>query len=113
MAAKLGARKPWYQSRARMLAEVGPFEITKVIPAQECYIDKPTLQAYNMGVFTGTFKTEDDKVWSVTILPEEIRQIQVHADAMAIYTKVGLESYFSLPAWGMDVQKAHQLLSTL
>ena len=107
MAAKSGARKPWYQSRARMLAEVGPYEITKIVPTQECYIDKPTLQSYNIGVFTGTFKTEDEKVWSVTILPEEIRQIQVHTDAMAIYTKVGLESYFSLPAWGMDVQKAH------
>ena len=49
----------------------------------------------------------------MTILPEEIRQIQVHTDAMAIYTKVGLESYFSLPAWGMDVQKACQLITTL
>ena len=56
-----------------MLAEVGPYEITKIVPAQECYIDKQTLQAYNIKVFTGTFKTEEDKVWSVTILPEEIR----------------------------------------
>ena len=105
MAAKSNARKPWYQSRVSMFAQEWAYEITKIVPAQECYIDKPTLQAYNIGVFTGTFKTEDDKVWSVTILPEEIRQIQVHTDAMAIYTKVGLESYFSLPAWGMDVQK--------
>ena len=113
MAAKSGARKPWYQSRARMLAEVGPYKIAKIVPAQECYIDKPTLQAYNIGVFIGTFKTEEDKVWSVTISPEEIRQTQVHTDAMAIHTKVGLESYFSLPAWGMDVQKAHQLITSL
>ena len=113
MAAKSGARKPWYQSTARMLTEVGPYKITKIVPSQECYRDKQTLQAYNIGVFTSTFKIEEDKVWSVTILPEEIRQIQVHTDAMAIYTKVGLESYFSLPAWGMDVQKAHQLITTL
>ena len=32
---------------------------------------------------------------------------------MAIYTKVGLESYFSLPSWGMDVLRAHQLITTL
>ena len=43
MAAKSSARKPWYQSKARMLAEVGPFEITKIVPAQECYVDKQTL----------------------------------------------------------------------
>ena len=73
MAAKFGARKPWYQSKARMLAEVRLFEITKIILAQECYVDKQTLQAYNIGVFTGTFKTEEDKVWTVTILPEEFR----------------------------------------
>ena len=96
MAAKSGARKPWYPSKARMLAKVGPFQITKIVPTQECYVDKQTLQAYNIGVFTGTFKTEEEKVWTVTILPEEFRQIQVHADAMAIYDKVGLESYFSL-----------------
>ena len=61
MAAKSGAQKTWYQSRARMLAKVGPYEITKIVPAQECYIDKQTLQAYNIRVFTGTFKTEEDK----------------------------------------------------
>ena len=73
MAAKSGARKPWYQSRARMLAEVVPYKITKIVPAQECYIDKQTLQAYNIRGFTDTFKTKEDKVWSVTILTEEIR----------------------------------------
>ena len=56
-----------------MLAKVGPHEITKIVPAQECYIHKQKLQAYNIGVFTSTFKTEEDKVWSVTILPKEIR----------------------------------------
>ena len=64
-------------------------------------------------MFTGTFKTKEDNIWRVTILLEEFRQIQVHADAMAIYTKVGLEFYFSLPSWGMDVLRAHQLITTL
>ena len=32
---------------------------------------------------------------------------------MAIYTKVGRESYLSLPEWGMDVQRAHQLITSL
>ena len=45
-----------------MLAKVGPFKITKIVPAQECYVDKKTLQAYNIGVFTGTFKTKEDKI---------------------------------------------------
>ena len=47
------------------------------------------------------------------ILPEEFRSIQMHADAMSIYNKVGLERYFSLPTWGTDVMRAYQLLSTL
>ena len=42
--------------------QVGPFEITKIVLAQECYVDKKTLQAYNLRVFTGTFKTKDDKI---------------------------------------------------
>ena len=71
MATKSRARKPWYQSKARLLVEVGPFKITKIVPAQECYVDKQTLQVYNIGVFTSTFKTEEDKVWTVTILPKE------------------------------------------
>ena len=69
MASKSGARKPWYQSKARLLVEVGPFEINKIVPTQECYVDKQTLQAYNIGVFTVTFKTKEEKVWTVTILP--------------------------------------------
>ena len=71
MVAKSSARKPWYQSTARLLAEVGPCKIRKIVPAQECYVDNQTLQAYNIGVFTGNFKTEEDKIWTVTILPEE------------------------------------------
>ena len=62
MAAKSGAQRPWYQSRAKLLAEVEPFKITKIVPVQECYVDKQTLQAYNIAVFIGTFKTEEDKV---------------------------------------------------
>ena len=62
------ARKPWYQSKARLLAEVGPFEITKIIPTQECYVDKQTLQAYSLGVFIGTYKIEEEIVWAITIL---------------------------------------------
>ena len=73
------------------MVEVGPFKITKIILAQECYVYKQTLQAYNIGVFTDTFKTEEEKVWTVTSLPEEFWQIQLHANAMAIYVKVGLE----------------------
>ena len=52
-------------------------------------------------------------MWIVTILLEELKRIQVHTNAMAIYTKVGLESYFLLPSWGMDVLQAHQMITTL
>ena len=90
-----------------MLAKVKPYEITKIVSTQECYVDKQTLQAYNIGVFTWTFKAEEDKVWIVTILPEEFRKIQVHTHAMTICIKVGLESYFLLPSWGMDALRAH------
>ena len=41
-----------------MLAKVEPYDITKIISTQDFYISKPTLQAYNLGVFTGTYKME-------------------------------------------------------
>ena len=114
MASKSGARKPWYQSKARLLAECAPFEIAKVIPAQECYVDKATLQAFDITVFTGSFKTETDVVGTISIWPEEFRRIQAHDDdAMAVFSRVGLDPYFSLPAWGVDVERAYQLLSTI
>ena len=113
MVSKFGPQKPWYHSKAKMLAEVEPYKITKIISAQECYVDKSTLQAYNLGVFIGTYKTEQEVVWTMIILPEKFRKMQVHANAMAIYGKVGLESYFSLPSLGMDILRAHQVLTTL
>ena len=57
-------KKPRYQSKARMLVETDTFEITKVVLAQECYVDKATLQAYKLALFTGNFKTDANTVWS-------------------------------------------------
>ena len=63
-----------------MLAYASPFEITKVTPAQECYVDKTTLQVFKVVVFTGTFKMETDEKWTITVLQAEFRTLQAHAD---------------------------------
>ena len=60
MAARQYQRKSSYKSKARLLEEVQPFEITKIQLAQECYVDKETLRACNTGVFVGTFKTTEE-----------------------------------------------------
>ena len=113
MALQTTPKKPRYQSKARMLAEIANFEITKVDPAQECYVDKATLQAYKLALFTGNFKTDTDTVWSVTIFPEEFWQFHKHVSCTDIFSKVGLDGYFNLPAWGMDVKRSYHLLDTL
>ena len=71
MASQTTPKKPRYQSKARMLAETNTFKITKVVPDKEWYVDKATLQAYKLALFTGNFKTDADTVWSVTIFLEE------------------------------------------
>lgn len=113
MASPSGGKKPWYQSTARLLATSDPYEIVRVTHVQEAYIDKSQLQAFGTGIFTGIFKTEEDVKWTVIILPEEIRKIAVHNDIMPFFTKVGMDVYFSLPAWGADVKRSYQLLNSL
>ena len=62
MAAQAYQRKSSYKSKARLLEEVQPFEITKIQLAQECYVDKQTLRACKIGVFIGTYKTPEEAV---------------------------------------------------
>ena len=102
-----------YKSKAKLLEEVQPFEITKVQLAQECYVDKETLRACEIGVFVGTFKTREEAVWTMSILPENLQLLSKHHDTARIFDKVGLTPYFSLPPWGLDVKRSYQLLNTL
>ena len=102
------------KSKPRLLEEVQPFEVTKIQLAHECYVDKETLRACDTSVFMGTFKTLEDAVWTVSIIPENPQLLAQHNNAMKIYEKVGLAQYFSLPIWGIDVKRAYQqLISTL
>ena len=61
----------------------------------------------------GTFKTPEEAVWTVSIVPENLQLLAQHNDAMKIYEKVGLSQYFSLPPWGIDVKRAYEVISTL
>ena len=76
-------------------------------------MDKATLETYKLALFTGNVKTDTDTVWSVTIFPEEFWQFHKHINCINIFSKVGLDGYFNLPAWGMDVKRSYQLLDTL
>ncbi|KAI5079971.1 hypothetical protein GOP47_0005450 [Adiantum capillus-veneris] len=88
-------RKSRYKSKKKLLEEMEPFEITKIQLAQE-YIDKETLQAFNSGVFTGTFKTTEETAWTMIIQPENLQELSRHHDVATIFSEVGLMSYFTL-----------------
>lgn len=106
-------QKYTYKSKAKVLAEAEPFKITKVQLAQECYVDKETLRAFQTAIFTGSFKTAEGSPWTVSLMPDNFQPIGTHKESMKVYSKVGLQVYFSLPPWGMDVKRCYQLLSTL
>lgn len=76
-------------------------------------MDKETLRACDTGVFVGTFKTPEEAVWTVSIMPKNLQLLALHNDAMKIYEKVGLAQYFSLLPWGIDIKRAYQVISTL
>ena len=90
MAAQAYQRKSSYKSKVRLLKEVHPFIVAKIQLAQECYVDKKTIRACETGVFVGTFKTLEEAVWTVNIVPENLQLQAQHNDAMKIYKKVGL-----------------------
>lgn len=113
MASQTTPKKPQYQSKKRALEEAELYEITKVLPAQECYVNKETLHAYNLAMFTRTFKDQDDSIWTLTILSKEFWGYHKHAECTHIFSKVGLAGYFALPPWGMNVKRCSQLLNTL
>lgn len=106
-------KKSKYKSKKKLLAGAAPFEIQRVQLVSECYVDKENLRAFGTVVFIGSFKTEEDNAWTISILPENFQQMCRHSDVEKIFTGVGLSQYFSLPPWGTDVKRAYQLLSTL
>ena len=106
-------RASCYKSKAKLLEDSVPYEIAKVVPAQECYVDRETLVGNSLAMFTGSFKTPQEDIWTVTLFPEEFSRMQSHPDIMEVYAKLGLSAFFSLPAWGTDIKRCHQLLDTL
>lgn len=112
MALQMTPKRAQHQIKKKALKEAETFEITKVSPAQECYVNKEMLHAYNLAVFTGSFKDQDDSTWSITILLEEFWGFHKHIDCTDIFSKVGLAGYFALPPWGMDVRKCSHLLQS-
>lgn len=54
-----------------------PYEIGQILKTDHTYIDNENLQAFDTGLFTGYFKDEEAKVWSVTLIPEDIKNLHV------------------------------------
>ena len=90
-----------------------PYELLSVKLADHCYIDNEELRAFRVGLFTGKFKDLQQRIWTITLMPQELHQMHIYQHAMELYRKLGLQAFFQLPICGVDIKRVHQLLTTM
>lgn len=81
--------------------------------AKHCYIDNEELRAFKVGLFLGRFKDVHDKIWTVTIMPNELKEMHTYKSAMDLFKKLKLHRFFQMPICCIDYKRVYQLLTTM
>lgn len=77
------------------------------------YIDQVALEAADTCIFKGEFYDLENRKVGLVILPESFFDLHHVEVNMRIFKQVGLEGYFGLEPWGVDIQRAYELMTTI
>ena len=94
-------------------ADFEPFKPDNVKVMGNCFVEKKVLDKHNTCVFQGQFYDKDKTRCTYTALPDSFARVQRKKECMEIFKKVGLDGYFSLPPYGIDLKRSYELLSTI
>ena len=90
-----------------------PFTPEKMKTTTQCFVDAELLERRNLTIFKGEFHTPEGKKLLLVDLPDTFQQLGQDEDLQDVYTKLGIEGYFKLKPWGIDVQRAYELMTSI
>ena len=94
--------------------DLAPYEFFDREWVQKWWVDKGLLVENDIFVVRGRFLIEARDEVLTYVLPLPFFEFQVHNEhAMQLFKRVNLLEYFTLPAWGMDLQSAWELVNSI
>lgn len=97
----------------QMDPEEEPYKTTNVKIMDVSYVDQVALEAADSCIFKGKFKDKDQKTVGTVILPDIFFDFNKAPGVIEVFEKVGLDGYFKLDLWGVDTQRAYELMTTI
>ena len=64
-------------------------------------------------LFKGSFYDKDVKKVGIVMTPDTFFDIPKKKECIDVFTKVGLDAYIKILAWGIDVQRSYELMTTI
>ncbi|KAI5066693.1 hypothetical protein GOP47_0019317 [Adiantum capillus-veneris] len=91
----------------------GPFELYNKEFVQKCYLDECLLQAKDIWILRAYLQTPNNQL-ATTHIPtlESFALHTLDPDTVHTFRALNLDGYFSLPAWGPDIQRAYEVIHT-
>lgn len=78
-----------------------------------CYVEPNALHECDACLFKGHFFDKQERKVGVVLPPDSFFKIPQMPRCQNILRQSGLDGYFSLPPWGVDVQRAYELMTTI
>ncbi|MCO5568147.1 hypothetical protein L7F22_021843 [Adiantum nelumboides] len=90
-----------------------PFELYNKEFVQKCYLDECLLQAKDIWILRAYLQTPKNQL-ATTHIPtlESFALHTLDQDTVQTFRALNLDGYFSLPAWGPDIQRAYEVIHT-
>ena len=106
------------KSRAKTEADIDleaeePFKAKEIHVMETSYVDKKPLDLANTCIFKGEFYDQEKRKVGMVLLPNSFFDLHQAERNMQVFKQVGLDGYFGLDPWGVDIQRAYELMTTI
>ena len=92
---------------------IPPYTPEKMKITTQCFVDANVLAKKGTCLFRGKFHTPEGKKVHMVALPNTFQQLGLEEKVQDVYAKLGIEFYFKLPPWGIDVQRAYEVMTII
>lgn len=75
------------------------------------YVNNKFLEEHNTCLFKWSFYNKQAKKVEVVMIPNAFFDIQKRQECQQVFKKKGLNEYFQLPPWGVDVHRSYELMT--
>lgn len=96
-----------------MPEEVEPYKPIEVHVMDTSYVEQEAMEVTDACLFKGTFYDKQNKKVGVVLPPENFFKLHKAKECQEVFRKVGLDGYFNLPPWGVDIQRSYELMTTI